>query len=154
MSYFQYFIPVILLWSSQLTFLIVFPVVKNQLYNMLDTLAKSSLVMYGEAESEEQNLATFLWNLVMVHLECCGVTSHQDFQLSQRWNEHKEKFQVRIKLIKYYKATPVYISFTDIDIKNQELCEKIDHYSVILCKVLLKFTSFSFNLPLVLVGNF
>ena len=62
-------------------------------------IGRASLVMYGGMQ-EEQNIVTFVWNIVMVHLECCGVNSHQDFQLSDSWNEHKEKFQVIILMTK------------------------------------------------------
>ena len=96
---FQYFLPIVILWSGQLTFLIVFPVVKTHLYNALADIGKASLVLYVGMQ-EEQNIVTFIWNIVMVHLQCCGVNSHQDFQLSDSWNEHKEKFQVIILMTK------------------------------------------------------
>ena len=99
-SFFQYFLPIIVIWSAQLTFLIVLPVVKTQLYNLVGNLSKFSLEYYTgagtdtEKDDDKENIITFLWNLVMVHLQCCGVTSHQDFQLSPVWNSDKEKLQV------------------------------------------------------------
>lgn len=86
-----YFSPIIIIWSIQLTFLIVLPVVKGPLYNLLSSLGKKSLDVYSE---EGDNLISFLWNSIMVHLQCCGVNSHQDFQTSWLWNNDKQKLQI------------------------------------------------------------
>ena len=40
---------------------------------------------------------SFLWNLVMVHLECCGVSSHQDFQDTQLWGQERDNLQVSVR---------------------------------------------------------
>jgi len=96
----MYFVPIIVIWSAQLTFLIVLPVVKTQLYNLIGNLSKLSLEQYTGAgtdtdkDDHKENIITFLWNMVMVHLQCCGVTSYQDFQLSSVWNSDKEKLQI------------------------------------------------------------
>ena len=81
-----------MIWSSQLTFLILLPIIKNQLYTIISSLARHSLNLY--TEKQEGNVMSFLWNLVMVHLECCGVTSHQDFQHTQLWGQERNKLQV------------------------------------------------------------
>lgn len=98
-SYFQYFAPIVIIWSAQLTFLIVLPVLRGPLYSWLARLATMSLELYkepGDGEEEDTNLVTFVWNVVMVHLECCGVNSYQDFQQSQQWSAAKHKLQVII----------------------------------------------------------
>ena len=84
--------PLILVWSSQLTFLILLPIVKNQFYAILSSLARLSLNLY--TEKQEVNVVSFLWNLVMVHLQCCGVSSHQDFQETEVWSAERDKKQV------------------------------------------------------------
>jgi len=87
-----YLSPLILIWSSQLTFLILLPVIKNQLYSIVSSLARHSLHHY--TEKQDVNVLTFLWNLVMVQLECCGVSSHQDFQDTQLWARERDNLQV------------------------------------------------------------
>ena len=89
----QYLSPLILLWSSQLTFLILLPVIKNQFYSIISSLTRYSLHLY--TEKQDMNVVSFLWNLVMVQLECCGVSSHQDFQQTGLWAEERDKGQVR-----------------------------------------------------------
>ena len=86
--------PLILLWSCQLTFLILLPVIKTQLYSITASLARISLHLY--TETQEGNVVSFLWNIVMIHLECCGVSGHQDFQESDHWSRQREKKQVRV----------------------------------------------------------
>ena len=89
----------------QLTFLIVLPVLRGPLYSWLARLATLSLELYkepgnlegAEEEEEDTNLVTFLWNIVMVHLECCGVNSYQDFQQSPQWSATRHKLQVIIR---------------------------------------------------------
>ncbi len=88
-----------IVWSAQLTFLIVLPVLRGPLYSWLARLATMSLELYREPGDwgEDTNLVTFVWNVVMVHLECCGVNSYQDFQQSQQWSSvAKHKLQVII----------------------------------------------------------
>ena len=88
-----------IIWSAQLTFLIVLPVVRGPLYSWLSRLATFSLELYrepGDTEEEDTNLVTLVWNVVMVHLECCGVNSYQDFQQSPQWSAARHKLQVII----------------------------------------------------------
>ena len=83
-----------IIWSAQLTFLIVLPVVRGPLYSWLSRLATFSLELYrepGDEEEEDANLVTLVWNVVMVHLECCGVNSYQDFQQSPQWSATRHK---------------------------------------------------------------
>ena len=80
------------------------PVLRGPLYTWLARLATFSLELYKEpgyveeegGEEEDTNLLTFLWNIVMVHLECCGVNSYQDFQQSPHWSATRHKLQVII----------------------------------------------------------
>ena len=96
---FQYFAPIVIIWSAQLTFLIVLPVVRGPLYSWLARLATLSIELYNEPGEEgegDTNLVTFVWNVMMVHLECCGVNSYQDFQQSPHWSAARQKLQVII----------------------------------------------------------
>ena len=61
----QYFAPLLVVWSAQLTFLIVLPMVRGPVYSLLASLATASLEMFTETgtdtEAEEGQVSWDWW---------------------------------------------------------------------------------------------
>ena len=98
-SYFpQYFVPILLLWGMELVFLILFPVIKPIISSWTAWAGRASLAQY-RGEKEEVNLITFVWNMLMGGLQCCGVQSYWDFTNNTVWDRSKLNLQVSLSFI-------------------------------------------------------
>ena len=77
----------------ELVFLILFPVLKPIVSSWIAWVGRASLGHY-RGEKEEVNLVTFVWNMVMGTLQCCGVNNYRDFTNNTIWDKSKLNLQV------------------------------------------------------------